>query len=216
MIPERFWKHSSCKLVEERFGIPPKFQILDDNYHHQLILKLGNQMKRGRPDVVHFALLDLTSTPAFLENLIDVYIHTLNNTTVKILPGARPPRTLQRFCGVMSKVLSGRSEDAESQLFEISNEQPIKKLVDNIDSDRVVSLSTEGVLSDLTTFLRRTYENVERVTWIMGGFARGHFGEEVKIISSDMISISKYSLAAHVVAARLCFGIEKELKFGQS
>ena len=182
-------------------------QILDDNYHHQLIVKLVDQMKHGRPDVVHFALLDTTGTPAFIDNLIDVYIHTLANTTVKVLPGVRPPRTLQRFCGVMSKVLTGKSGNEEKRLFEVTNEQSIKELVDSIDSKRVVSLTTEGVSSDIFQFLRKTAVS-ENYTWIIGGFARGHFSEDVKALSSDMISISKYSLSAHVIAARLCFAIE--------
>ena len=193
--------------MEERFGIPPNMQILDDNYHHQLIVKLVDQMKHGRPDVVHFALLDTTGTPAFIDNLIDVYIHTLANTTVKVLPGVRPPRTLQRFCGVMSKVLTGKSGNEEKRLFEVTNEQSIKELVDSIDSKRVVSLTTEGVSSDIFQFLRKTAVS-ENYTWIIGGFARGHFSEDVKALSSDMISISKYSLSAHVIAARLCFAIE--------
>lgn len=187
-------------------------QILDDNYHHQLIPKLGEQFKRGRPDVVHFALLDITGTPAFMENLIDVYIHSINNTTVKVLPGVRPPRTLQRFCGVMSKVLTGRSQEQELRLFEVRKDQSIKELVDSIDSGSIVSLTTEGVSSNLSIFLRKTYDQVERVTWIIGGFSHGHFSDDVKTISSDAISISKYSLAAHVVAARLCFVTEQSIQ----
>ena len=182
-------------------------QILDDNYHHQLILKLGDGMKRGRPDVVHFALLDTTGTPAFIENLIDVYIHTLANTTVKILPGVRLPRTLQRFCGVMSKVLTGKSGSEESRLFKVFNEQSIRELVDSIGSERVVSLTTEGVSTDIRQFLRKIPAD-KSLTWVIGGFAHGHFSEDVKAVSSDMLSISKYSLPAHVVAARLCVAIE--------
>ena len=88
-------------------------QILDDNYHQQLIAKLSNREKRGRPDIVHFALLDITSTPAYMEGLVEVYVHTINNTTIKILGGVRLPRTFQRFCGVMAKVLSGKMEEKE-------------------------------------------------------------------------------------------------------
>ena len=113
LVPEKFRKHDSCKLVENRFGIPPELQILDDNYHQQLIAKLSNREKRGRPDIVHFALLDITSTPAYMEGLVEVYVHTINNTTIKILSGVRLPRTFQRFCGVMAKVLSGKMEEKE-------------------------------------------------------------------------------------------------------
>ena len=41
-------------------------------------------------------------------------------------------------------------------------------------------------------------------------FPRGHFGDDVKSLATDVISVSKYSLAAHVVTARLCFAIEQK------
>jgi rRNA small subunit pseudouridine methyltransferase Nep1 len=210
LVPEKFRKHDSCKLVENRFGISPELQILDDNFHHQLIAKLSNREKRGRPDIVHFALLDITSTPAYMEGLVEVYVHTINNSTIKILSGVRLPRTFQRFCGVMAKVLSGKMEEKEKELFEIKNEQVIDQLVSLIDSDRVVCLTSEGVPKDLPSFVKGIHSKREKATWIVGGFPRGHFGDDVKSLATDVISISKYSLTAHVVTARLCYVIEQE------
>jgi len=209
LVPEKFRKHDSCKLVENRFGIPPELQILDDNYHQQIIAKLSNREKRGRPDIVHFALLDITSTPAYMEGLVEVYVHTINNTTIKILSGVRLPRTFQRFCGVMAKVLSGKMEEKEKKLFEIRNEQAIDQLVSTIDSDRVICLTSEGVPSDLPSFVQDVHSKQEKATWIVGGFPRGHFGDDVKFLATDIISISKYSLTAHVVTARLSYEFER-------
>jgi rRNA small subunit pseudouridine methyltransferase Nep1 len=208
LVPEKSRQHDSCKLVENRFGIPPQLQILDDNYHQQIIAKMSNREKRGRPDIVHFALLDITSTPVYMESLVEVYVHTINNTTIKILSGVRLPRTFQRFCGVMAKVLSGKMEEKEKELFEINNVQAIDQLVSSIDSDRAVCLSTEGVPKDLPSFVREIHSTQETATWIVGGFPRGHFGDDVKSLATDVISVSKYSLPAHVVTARLCNAIE--------
>lgn len=208
LVPSKYKSHSSCRLVENRFGIPPAMQILDDNYHHQLMVKLSNREKRGRPDIVHFALLDITSTPAFMEGLVKVYLHTINNTTIKFLSGVRLPRTFERFCGVMAKLLSGKMEEKEKRLFEVRNEEATDQLVSSIDSERVVCLSTEGLPKDLLSFVRDFHSRDESATWIVGGFPHGHFGDEVKSLATDIISISKYSLAAHVVTGRLCFAIE--------
>jgi rRNA small subunit pseudouridine methyltransferase Nep1 len=213
LVPERFRRHDSCKLVERKFGIPPESQILDDNYHHQLVARLSNSQKRGRPDIVHFALLDITSTPAFAEDLVEIYIHTVNNTTIKILGGVRLPRTYERFYGVMAKILSGKLGEKEKELFELNNEEAIDQLVSSINADRVVCLSTEGTPKDLLLLLKELDSNKEgKVIWIIGGFPRGHFGDDVKLLATDIISISKRSLAAHVVSARLCFAIEEKAK----
>jgi rRNA small subunit pseudouridine methyltransferase Nep1 len=210
LIPEKFRKHDSCKLVENRFGIPPELQILDDNYHQQLIARLSNREKRGRPDIVHFALLDITSTPAYMEGLVEIYVHTINNMTIKILSGVRLPRTFQRFCGVMAKVLSGKMEEKEEELFEVKYEQTIDQLVSSIDSARVICLTREGIPKGLSSFVLDIHSKQEKAAWIVGGFPRGHFGDGVKALATDIISISKYPLTAHVVTARLCFAIEQK------
>ena len=208
LVPPKYRRHNSCELVENRFGISPEKQILDDNYHHQLIVKLSNREKRGRPDIVHFALLDITSTPAYMDGILQVYVHTINNSTIKILGGVRLPRTFERFCGVMAKVLSGRIEERERDLFEVRNEESIDQLVSSIGSERLICMSTEGLPRDLLSFVKDSSAKKENATWIVGGFPHGHFGDDVKSLATDIISISKHSLAAHVVAARVCFAIE--------
>ncbi len=208
LVPAKFRRHESCRLVEERFGIPPEMQILDDNYHHKLITKLSNKEKRGRPDIVHFALLDITSTPAYMEDLVEVYVHTVNNETIRLLPKVRLPRTLQRFCGVMAKVLADKIEQQKKELFELKKDDTIEHLVTSIDAERVVCLTTEGVGTDLLPFAKEIHSKNEKAIWIVGGFPRGHFGDDVKSLATDVISISRYSLTANVVTSRICYAFE--------
>src|SRR5579864_5248010 len=97
VVPKRFWNDEACREVQERFGVPPEAQILDRNYHSRIVRRLGNPEKRGRPDIVHFALLDITSTPAYQEGCVQPIIHTINDQTIFVKPGVRLPRTEQRF-----------------------------------------------------------------------------------------------------------------------
>ncbi len=64
--------------------------------------------------------------------------------------------------------------------------------------------------NDLLSFVEEIHSKQERATWIVGGFPRGHFGDDVKSLATDIISISKYSLTAHVVTARLCYVFEQK------
>ena len=93
LVPKRFWGHESCKIVEARFGVPPQSQILDDNFHHKIIATIPNSEKRGRPDIVHFALLDIVSTPAYWLDLIRPIIRTINGEIIIVKKGVRLPRT---------------------------------------------------------------------------------------------------------------------------
>ena len=51
--------------------------------------KIKLAWKRGRPDIAHFALLEALSTPLYLEGLLDVYIHTIDNKVIKVGPDLR-------------------------------------------------------------------------------------------------------------------------------
>ena len=208
LVPRKFRNHNSCKLVTSRFGVLPAMQILDENYHHQIIRGLPNCKKRGRPDIVHFALLDISSTPAFTEDLVEVYVHTIQNQTIKLKPGVRLPRTLQRFCGVIAKVLSGHIEGKEVDLFELNNDETLLQLLSRVPHDNLICLTTEGKITNLLLYAKSLVGPSTNTTWIVGGYAHGHFRDDVKALSTDVISISKHHLPAHVVTSRLCFAIE--------
>jgi rRNA small subunit pseudouridine methyltransferase Nep1 len=210
LVPARYTGHKACKLVEARFGVPPRLQILDDNYHHDIIVKLENGEKRGRPDVVHLALLDVTSTPAFVKNLVTPVLHTVNGETIEIKQGVRLPRTLQRFSGVMSKILSGQQSEQERQFFDFDpTKTSFKELARSLRLSCVICLSTEGEQKSLKeTVIQSQLGQKENIGWVIGGFPRGHFSEDVKSEAKEILSISELSLPAHVVSARLSYEIE--------
>ncbi len=211
LVPKKFWMHESCKLYETRFGIPPEDQILDDNFHHEIIEKLPGREKRGRPDIVHFALLDIMSTPAYQDKQIRPILHTMNNVTILIADGVRLPRTEPRFLGVMSKILRNESGPLEKKFFEVIHDQEVKSLLQVVDHDEICCLTSEGILIDLPNFVSAKAGEGKRksLAWIVGGFARGHFKEEVKTLANDLIAISDRPLAAHVVTARLSYELER-------
>jgi rRNA small subunit pseudouridine methyltransferase Nep1 len=214
LVPKKFWTHEACRLYEARFGIPPESQILDDNFHHAIIEKLHEREKKGRPDVVHFALLDIMSTPAYEKNFIQPIIHTLNKATIVVRDGVRPPRTELRFNGVMSKILRGDMGPAEERLFAVRAYCESRDLVKSLKAKCVFCLSTQGVLGDLRDYVAKIKNEAGDSTsvWIVGGFARGHLSEEVKSLADEVISISDRPLPAHVVTARLSYEIERSLK----
>lgn len=214
IVPRRMRKHPNCIAYRDRFGLEPEKQILDENFHHELIRTEGAGVTRkaGRPDVVHFALLDVISTPLFLKGEIDLFVHTLDGKTIGIRRGTRLPRTLHRFCGLMSKILSAEMGSEEAELFDYEQNETIGSLLKRVGARYVVSLTKSGVLSDLEgTVAELSKRENGGVAWIVGGFAFGHFQPEVIERSDLVISISDLSLPAHVVTARLSYEIEKRV-----
>lgn len=211
LVPKRFWNHESCKIVEAKFGVPPQSQVLDDNFHHKIIVDLLENGKRGRPDIVHFALLDIVSTPAYQRGLIRPIVRTINGDVIIIKENVRLPRTELRFNGVMSKILRNEAGLNEAKLLEYKKDQTIGKLVESLNPSKVLCLSIEGIRRDLNNLVVNLTKGMsdDSTVWIVGGFARGRFSEEVKELADDLISISNDPLAAHVVTARLSYEIER-------
>jgi rRNA small subunit pseudouridine methyltransferase Nep1 len=217
LVPERFQSDESCRKFELRFGVPPALQILDDNYHHEIVRRLDRQGKRGRPDIVHLALLDAASTPVFQSGLLDIVVHTVNGHTVRIRKGTRLPRTLARFNGVFGKLLSATRDgkgDESTELLTFNPNQKIRDVVSKLGASRTIALTRVGNLYDLRNKVHMERERMaegEKLAWIVGGFARGHFGKETSEISSELVAISKFPLPAHVVTSRLSYELEREL-----
>lgn len=210
LLPKSLHNHKSARAVELRSEILPKEQILDDNFHHEALAHLDDKEKRGRPDVVHFALLDITSTPLYIENKVSVAIHTLTGDTIRLKEGVRVPRTLPRFNGLISKILSDEMGDDEEKLFSFKRSQSFTKLLEEIGPTEVVCLTKMGRQVDLRDFVALDSGHVsERNVWVVGGFAFGHFTDEVIESSEQVVSISSHSLPAHVVTARLCYELER-------
>jgi rRNA small subunit pseudouridine methyltransferase Nep1 len=212
ILPSKFEASKETKLVTERFGIRPVMQILDKNFHRNIVSSLRDSEKRGRPDVVHFAMLDVTSTPLFEDGLIRLFIRTRQDYEIEVKPGTRLPRTLQRFCGVMAKLISGRFGAEETKLFDVAKNKSFASLVSDLKLNRVVTLSPEGSLTSLRKVVSEEARSVERTGWIVGGFPHGSFSEDVIELSDRLVSISPRALPAHVVTARLCYELEENSK----
>ena len=125
-------------------------------------------------------------------------------------PGTRPPRTLQRFCGVAAKLLSSKIGEQEKRLFEVSEKKSFPELLYSLRVEKTVAMTTLGTLRTIDMVIRGLHGS-KRTAWVVGGFAHGHFRSEVTEHSDEIVSIANESLSAHVVTARLCYELEKSI-----
>jgi rRNA small subunit pseudouridine methyltransferase Nep1 len=66
--------------------------------------KLEESEKRGRLDIVHFALLEALGSPLNREGLLQTYVHTINDYVITVNPETRLPRNYNRFVGLMEQL----------------------------------------------------------------------------------------------------------------
>ena len=72
LVPSEILKAPAVRNDAARRGVEPARMLLDRSLHHAAMLKLDEGHKRGRPDLVHAALLSLTGSPLYLDGLVKI------------------------------------------------------------------------------------------------------------------------------------------------
>lgn len=217
IIPNELRNNHLIINYSKKVGKSVSEVFLDKSYHY-IAMKEKNIdciWKRGRPDLVHICLLSILSTPLFLNNLVDVYLHTIDNKVIFIGEQVRIPKSYRRFEGLMIKLyqekeIKNNEKDYNKYLLKIEKNMTFDRLVDTvIKPDKIIGFSSTGILKDLKTIVNENIgTNNKKITFVIGGFQSGHFSQSIRERFQMTYSIAKEQLEAHVVIARLTYECE--------
>ena len=176
--------------------------------------RLPDSLKRGRPDIAHFALMEALSTPLFMNMMLKVYVHTINDKIIAIADNLRIPKSYFRFERLMVSLFRDNviKSNEGTILMELSD-GTFADLIDMIKPNMVIGLSTVGVQSKVQK-VAESARTVDHSSLVIGGFAKGHFSENVTKSLGPTYSISNLALETHVVIARILYECEKLLEKG--
>ncbi|PVU76370.1 16S rRNA methyltransferase [Acidianus hospitalis] len=192
LVPKEILNDPSVIKNAERRGKKPQDTILDISLHYHAMRKLKDWQKRGRPDIVHMAMIMILSEK---EILGDFYIHTYYSRIIKVEKDMNPPKNYNRFIGLMEQLLKfGQIPPNSSRpLMKILN----VKLSDIVKKYKPVLLSEDGSKIDPMHLCN------ENFLLGIGAFQHGDFSEEVKGIFTEQYSISKRALETQQVVCRI-------------
>lgn len=217
-VPKQIASHPAVKNQAQKLGRNPREILLDKSYHHSAMLRSGleSYWKRGRPDIIHFALMEALSTPLFLKNMLKVYVHTVKNKLIIIGDNLRIPKSYFRFEGIMINLFKEKiikSPDDDNMLLELYDNITFEQFIINeVRPDKLIGLSSDGVKSSAEEIVsRNNIKNSNHIAFVVGGFPKGHFSEDTSRVFSYSFSISELELEAHVVIARILYECEKIL-----
>ena len=207
LVPKKIASHPSVVKYAKRRGKRPTEVLLDRSFHHKAMLKLKDGWKRGRPDLVHFSLLEATSIPLYFEGMLKVYVHTYTGEVIEVGEGVRLPKSYHRFVGLMEQLLKRGSVGGEEPLLRIVC-RGFENLLNLIEPSKAVGLSRRGEPMKLGK-LAETLSMEERPLLVIGGFPKGEFRDEISSRLDGLYSVSKYALESHVVVARALYEYER-------
>jgi len=208
LIPKKMYNHSSVTSYSKKFKKVPSQTLLDNSWHFGAMKGLDNEIKRGRPDIVHLTLLSLCTTPSFYENKIKVYVHTVNDEIISINNKTHLPKSYHRFQGLMEKLFFTKKIQSDDEILMEIEKCSLSQLLSKIKPTRIIGFTTKGQKNTIEETVKQIPENA---CILIGGFQKGHFSKMTEKSIEQSFSINDSSLEAHVVASRVVYEYEKTI-----
>jgi rRNA small subunit pseudouridine methyltransferase Nep1 len=205
LVPPEISRHASVRNDARRRELEPTGLLLDRSIHHAAMVRLPDDLKRGRPDLVHLTLLSVTSTPLYQAGQVKIYLHTRGGTVLELRERTRPPKSYSRFRDLMQQALLEKPDSGLITVYDSS----VPRLLQRIGADLAIGLSVQGKPVGLEE-LASQLSGARNPVVLIGGFPKGHFTPETTKALDGLVRIDSHSLDAHVVAARLVYELEKE------
>lgn len=208
MIPEEIKSHPSVVSHAHKLGKNSSKILLDNSWHFAAMKGIPNEIKRGRPDLVHFSMLEATSIPLYYENRIKIFVHTINDKVIYLGPNVHIPKSYHRFAGLMEKLFSDGSITTGAHKLLSIQDKSFMQLINEITPSQIIGLSTMGKPS---SFDRIVSNLIDNSCIVIGGFQKGHFSNIVQNQLTDLFSAGPMPLESHVVVARILYEYEKTI-----
>ena len=208
LVPVELQRHNSVIASARRFNKKPSEILLDISWHFAAMKGIKNEIKRGRPDLVHFSLLEACSIPLYFENKLNVFVHTIDDKVISLGQNVRLPKSYHRFIGLVEKLYAtGRIEENNNTLLEIK-EMNFRDLIKKINPKQTIALSSKGIKSSY----QKVAEKMDDDTClVVGGFSKGQFSDKNKDYFNKIVLVDKNPLEAHIIISRVLYEYEKRI-----
>ena len=208
LVPKELQRHNSVLASAKRLGKKPSEILLDVSWHFAAMKGIKNEIKRGRPDLIHFCLLEACSIPLFFQNKLQVYVHTIDDMVISFDKSVRLPKSYHRFAGLIEKLYAvDNITEYEKNLLGIKK-MSFEDLIKEINPTQVIGLSSNGVSS---SYQQLAEETSNFTCLVVGGFAKGEFSDKIAKHFDKTISVDKNPLEAHIIISRILYEREKRI-----
>jgi rRNA small subunit pseudouridine methyltransferase Nep1 len=200
---------TSTKLVQRhasRRGKKPNQLLLDQSHHGQVMTKLENADRRGRPDIAFLCLMAMLETPLCKQGLLTIHLHLQDGRVVQVNPTVRLPRNYDRFVGLFEQLLlRGQVPPDGEFLLRVRNESlpELMSQLRDANTQSISALCVEGgnqtTIDGLETIFPE--DGVVPVILGVGAFPHGDLSEEVKALFQTHIELDpEVMMAWHACA----------------
>ena len=208
LVPYELQNHPSVVSHAKKLGKHSSDILLDNSWHFAAMKGMKNEIKRGRPDIVHFSILEATTIPLYIQNKLNLFVHTIDNKVIHFGKNVHLPKSYHRFEGVIEKLYQEKKISAKNELLLEIKEQTFLELINELNPSKIIGFSTTGKESSYEKIARDIPDNA---CIVIGGFQKGHFSDSVQNTITDLFSIGNESFEGHVIVSRILYDYEKTI-----
>lgn len=208
LVPLEIQRHNSVTASARRFNKKPSEILLDVSWHFAAMKGIKNEIKRGRPDLIHFSLLEACSIPLYFEDKLNVFVHTVDDKVISVGQNVRLPKSYHRFIGLVEKLYATKEIKENNNTLLTLREMNLGDLIRKIDPEQTIALSSKGIKSSYQKLAEEINNNT---CLVIGGFSKGQFSDKNKEYFDKAISVDKNPLEAHIIISRILYECEKRI-----
>ena len=208
LVPYELQEHPSVISHAKKLGKHPSEILLDNSWHFAAMKGIKNEIKRGRPDLVHFSILEATTIPLYYQNKLNLFVHTIDNKVIHFGKNVHIPKSYHRFQGVIEKLFQEKKVLSKNELLLEIKDQTFSELIHEINPFNVIGFSTSGQSS---SYQKIASEIPDNSCIVIGGFQKGHFSDSTQSEITNLYSIGNDSFEGHVIVSRILYEYEKTI-----
>lgn len=179
-VPKELLNEPLVVSAAHRRGKKPAEMLLDWSVHSEVMKRLDDWKRRGRPDQVYKFLSLCQESLANKKGELRVFVHTRDNEVLCINPETRFPPSYRAFEGLIEDVYRKRVIDFDGKVLLELREQKLVDLLEELGGDFAV-FDPKG-----KPF--KKWKGFDGV--VIGGFPNGDF-------KTSMEELTKFSLGEH-------------------
>ncbi len=208
LVPLELQRHNSVTASARRFNKKPSEILLDVSWHFAAMKGIKNEIKRGRPDLIHFSLLEACSIPLYYENKMNIFVHTIDDKVIFLGQNVRLPKSYHRFIGLVEKLYATKEIKEDNNILLALKNMSFGTLIKKINPEQTIALSSKGIKS---SYQKLAEEIKDNTCLVVGGFSKGQFADNTGEYFDKTVSVDKNPLEAHIIISRILYEYEKRI-----
>jgi rRNA small subunit pseudouridine methyltransferase Nep1 len=204
-FPEELLKNIQARQYLSKMKKSADEVILDMSYHSHLVEKLRDAEKRGRPDIVHFALLSCFGSILARDHRLNVIIHTYHDKIINLHPDIRLPKNIDRFNGLLIQLFKEKQVPPDSQepLMTLS-ESSLSDFVNELRNkhDLILEFSVKGEQMSSSEYSGLIHEATNPLL-IFGAYPQGELRGLTDSLVDKKIAIYEEGLDSFAVISQI-------------